>query len=61
VVGWLQLAARHPSSRLLAPHLSRTGEKTGRTGTRKFMGQDRDRKITYQLLSWAMQTPLREN
>lgn len=32
---------------------SRMGEKTGRTGLRKLSGQDKDREITYDALSWA--------
>lgn len=37
----------------ILPRSSRMGEKKGRTGPRKLLGQDKDREITYNALSWA--------
>lgn len=44
----------HPAACLLPPC-------QGRTGGRKLMGQDKDRKIPYQLPSWPKWTQLGEN
>lgn len=54
--GGLVLAGILTATQMIAPPHSRTGEKMGRTGVRKLMNQNKDRKITYQLLTRAMQT-----
>lgn len=60
-VGWPRPTAKHPNSRTLTPlYPSGTGEKMGRTGARKLLGQDKDREITYHILSWAKQPQLGE-
>lgn len=59
VVGWSWPAAKLPPSHFLSL-LSGTEEKIGRTGARKLVGQDEDRRIAHHLLSWARQTHLGE-
>lgn len=54
-MGWPQLAPH-----CTPPPLAGWAEKIERTGTRKLVGLNKDREITYQLLSWAKQTQLRE-
>lgn len=47
VLGWFQLQPNtHPVTCSFPPSHSRMGEKMGRRGARKLMGQDKDRKIT---------------
>lgn len=58
VVGWLWPVSRPSPSHYLHPLLNRTGRESK---MKKLMGQHKDREVTYQVLSWATQTQLREN
>lgn len=57
--GWPQLAARHTPSQPLSCSLSQQVWKE--TKMKKFVVQDKDREITFQLSSWAKQAQLGEN
>lgn len=58
VVSWLWLAARHPSSCALTNPPQQDGRENK---IKKLIGKDKDREITYHLLSLAIQTQLGEH
>lgn len=61
VMGWPQLRAKNSHSFLShLPH-SGMGQKTGGTGVRNLMVQNKDRELARQLLLWAEWSELRES